>query len=117
MICHLADSFRAVSGEKAVSPAKGIPLRGFVKWFALYVPLPWPHGVKTRPEMDQSQGGTPPGDFAADLLELRRLVDKVTGNPRQFEWQPHPIFHSMTEQDWMRWGYLHMDHHLRQFGV
>jgi hypothetical protein len=29
---------------------------------------------------------------------------------------PHSIFGSMTNQDWMRWGYLHADHHLRQFG-
>jgi Protein of unknown function (DUF1569) len=29
---------------------------------------------------------------------------------------PHPIFGPMTAKDWMRWGYLHADHHLRQFG-
>jgi hypothetical protein len=28
----------------------------------------------------------------------------------------HPIFGRMTEAEWMRWGYLHTDHHLRQFG-
>jgi hypothetical protein len=26
------------------------------------------------------------------------------------------MFGPMTEKDWMRWGYLHADHHLRQFG-
>jgi len=29
---------------------------------------------------------------------------------------PHPIFGAMKPWDWMRWGYLHADHHLRQFG-
>jgi hypothetical protein len=29
----------------------------------------------------------------------------------------HPIFGAMSERAWLRWGYLHMDHHLRQFGV
>ena len=28
----------------------------------------------------------------------------------------HPMFGPMTAADWMRWGYLHADHHLRQFG-
>jgi len=122
MICHLADSFRVTIGEKTWTTARisvaPIPVPGwFVKWIALEVPLAWPRGVKTRPEVDQERGGTPPKDFEADLGDLRRLLDRFTGEPRDFEWQPHPIFGRMGEGDWMRWGYLHMDHHLRQFGV
>jgi hypothetical protein len=30
--------------------------------------------------------------------------------------ESHPMFGGMTAKDWMRWGYLHADHHLRQFG-
>ncbi|HEV2663419.1 MAG TPA: DUF1569 domain-containing protein [Blastocatellia bacterium] len=33
------------------------------------------------------------------------------------EFHPHPYFGAMSESQWMRWGYLHCDHHLRQFGV
>jgi hypothetical protein len=117
MVCHVADAFRAACGERAVSPAKRIPLRRLVKFGALYLPLPWPHGVPTLPEMDQRMGGTPPANFSADIAELQRLLDKFTANPRGFEWPPHPIFPGMSQQDWMRWGYLHTDHHLRQFGV
>ena len=118
MICHLADSFRGVTGEKGTRMAKGIPMRGLIKFFALRVPLPWPHGVPTLPEMDQVKGGgTPPSEFKSDVLELERLVNKITAIPRKFEWAPHPIFSRMNEQEWMRWSYLHMDHHLRQFGV
>jgi len=40
LICHLADSYRAVMGEKPVSPDTGILQRTVVKWFALYVPIP-----------------------------------------------------------------------------
>jgi hypothetical protein len=29
----------------------------------------------------------------------------------------HPFFGHMLCKDWTRWGYLHADHHLRQFGV
>jgi hypothetical protein len=117
MICHLADRFRGVMGEKEVKPMSRSFARKFVKWVALYAPMPWPHGVKTRPEMDQQMGGTQPGDFDADVRELRRLFEKFTRRPLEFQRRRHPIFLEMSEKDWLRWGYLHIDHHLRQFGA
>jgi hypothetical protein len=27
------------------------------------------------------------------------------------------VFGRMSQAAWLRWAYLHMDHHLRQFGV
>lgn len=29
----------------------------------------------------------------------------------------HSIFGPMTSAEWLRWGHLHLDHHLRQFGA
>ena len=117
MICHLADSFKAATGEKPVS-LLNVPLLGTIaKWFGLNVPIPWLHGLPTRPEMDQERGGTKPVEFAADLAELEVMVQRFTSTPRDFEWHPHPLFGQMSDRDWWRWGYLHMDHHLRQFGV
>jgi hypothetical protein len=117
MVCHLADSFRGVMGEKPLSMMKGIFGRGLIKWVALYSGLPWMHGLKTMPEMDQQIGGTRPVEFESDRQELQRLLGKFTCQPRDFAWTRHPIFLEMTDEDWMRWGYLHMDHHFRQFGV
>ena len=118
MVCHLSDAFLMGLGQKAVSDAAGLRQRTVIKWIALYVPLPWPPGrIRTRPEIDQELGGTRPGDFAADVARLVTLVDVVTAQPRNFEWLPHPIFGRMSEAAWLRWGYLHMDHHLRQFGA
>jgi hypothetical protein len=115
MVCHLGDSFRGVTGEKALASRAGL-LGGLMKWGALYVPLKWPHGFKTMPEMDQEIGGTQPTEFAADVKELRRLLERFAVEPRDFAWRAHPIFGVMVDRDWMRWGYLHMDHHFRQFG-
>jgi hypothetical protein len=116
-VCHLSDSFRGVIGEKALSAKAGTFGTRVMKWGALYVPLPWPHGLTTMPEVDQELGGTQPVEFAADVRELRLLLERFTRQPRDFSWRPHPFFGLMTDQDWMRWGYLHMDHHFRQFGV
>ena len=116
MICHLSDCFRMVTGEKRVSDASSVLQRTIVKWIALYVPLRWPTGIPTRPEVDQYEGGTRPVDFAADLSELSALVELMTTRSRA-GWQRHPTFGRMSETAWLRWGYLHMDHHLRQFGA
>jgi len=46
-----------------------------------------------------------------------RNFELVTAPARSFDWQPHPRLGRMSEREWLRWGYLHMDHHLRQFGA
>jgi hypothetical protein len=116
MVCHLCDGFRMGMGEKPVSDATGPLQRTIVKWVALHAPVRWPAGILTRPEIDQECGGTRPADFAADVAQLEALVDLVTAPSKRFDWPRHPIFGRMSEADWLRWGYLHMDHHLRQFG-
>lgn len=115
MVCHLSDSFLAVTGQKEVSLAVGLLYRTVLKWIALYVPLRWPAGIRTRPELDQLVGGTKPARFAEDVARLQRLVEKVTS--AEPGWHQHPRFGRMSDGEWLRWGYLHMDHHLRQFGA
>ena len=73
MICHLSDSFRAALGEKHTSQTSSLFKRTFYEWVALWGPLQWPHGIKTRPELDQQHGGTQPVDFAADVETFRTL--------------------------------------------
>ncbi|HEY2857622.1 MAG TPA: DUF1569 domain-containing protein [Terracidiphilus sp.] len=117
MVCHLSDSFLSVMGEKHVETPRGLNLWPLAKPLALYAPFKWPAGVATRPELDAEVGGTRPTDFAADMAALLVVIDKFTLVPRPFQFRPHPMFGPMTENQWMRWGYLHTDHHLRQFGT
>ena len=104
-------------GEKAVSPASGLLQRTLVKWIALYAPMRWPPGIPTRPEIDQLCDGTRPVDFAADMLEVAGLLDRIAARPADGVWPAHPIFGRMSAAAWLRWAYLHTDHHLRQFGA
>jgi hypothetical protein len=115
MICHLSDSFRAALGEKEISPASSLFKRTLLKWAALWLPVPWPHGFKTRPEMDQRQGGTRPTEFASDLDTLRNLFARFCAFKGTFA--PHAILGPMSLVERMRHAYLHVDHHLRQFGA
>lgn len=117
MVCHLSDAFRVVFGEKHAKPVSNWFSKSVMKWAALQLPMQWPHGVSTVPECEAGVGGTPPAEFARDLNELRALLARFSKQPRDFEYADHAIFGKMTDAEWQRWGYLHMDHHLRQFGA
>ena len=115
MVCHLSDALQVPLGERVASPATGLLQRTLLKWIALYLPLRWPAGIQTRPEIDQECGGTRPAEFARDVAQLETLLQAFL--TQQTSRTPHPIFGAMSEREWLRWGYLHADHHLRQFGV
>ena len=117
MVCHLADANRMALGQKAATSPCGLLQRTVVKWIALYAPLRWPPGIVTSPELDQlGVVATPPTDFAADLAEVGALLRVMLADTRSLT-RPHPVFGPMTEAAWLRWAYLHTDHHLRQFGA
>lgn len=116
-ICHLDDAFKCRAGEMPGSRKDNWFTRTAMKWVALESPLRWPHGVKTMPEFDQQIGGTPPKDFDSDRRLLEATIERFSQPSDVSSFQPHPIFGQMTEAEWLRWGYLHADHHLRQFGV
>ena len=116
MICHLGDAFLMMIGERRASDATGVLQRTLIKWIALYTPLPWPAGIPTRPEVDQMAGGTKPGQFLDDIARIEALMQRAAG-AADCKRRPHPIFGRLSERDWMRWAYLHTDHHLRQFGA
>ena len=115
MICHLGDAMLVATGRKTATPRTGAMQRTIIKWIALYFPAPWPAGIATPAEIDQHVGGTKPEDFVRDVQELearlRRFAAEQTVCP------PHPIFGPMSRKAWLRWAYLHTNHHLRQFGA
>jgi hypothetical protein len=114
MVCHLNDSFEAAAGIRHASPASGIFQRTVMKWGALRLPIPWPKGVPTRPEIEQGRGGTPPTVWETDSAALGQWINRF---PTREKFAHHPVFGALTYEEWMIWGFRHVDHHLRQFGV
>lgn len=116
MICHCADALRMATGELTVSEATGPLQRTLIKWSALYLPLRWPPGFPTRPEIDQHRGrGTQPTAFASDVDDVAARLAFVATH--HVTCKAHPIFGPLSQRAWRRWAYLHTDHHLRQFGA
>jgi Protein of unknown function (DUF1569) len=115
-VCHMSDVFRMALGDKTVSSRRAA-FAPVVKFIALQLPMPWPRGIKTLPEVEQGCGGTTPGDFERDRSELLALMARFSAAPDSLGTATHPIFGMMSKSEWGRWGYRHLDHHLRQFGA
>ncbi len=117
MLCHLSDSYLAGLGERSVSSTANLFSRTVMRWGGLWFPLTWPKNIATRPEMEQGSGGTPPTEFEQDRKALAEVMVRFCRQKQEFPWASHPIFGAMTAREWLRWGYLHADHHFRQFRI
>lgn len=116
-VCHMSDAFRMALGEKdvAVRPTAFMPVLRFV---AVDLPMTWPRGrIKTLPEVEQGCGGTTPTEFERDRADLLALLLRFGLSTDAERVAIHPILGAMRSAQWGRWGYRHLDHHLRQFGV
>lgn len=116
MVCHLADGFRTVLGDREAADRSTILTRTALRFLALTSPMTWPKGVRTMTEIDQRIGGTPPAALDADLDRLRGDLDAFLArlDPSAM---CHPIFGRLSRGEWGRWAYRHLDHHARQFGL
>jgi len=115
MLCHLADSFRACLGERPISCVDTWFQRRVIKYIALHTSMTWPKGIPTRPEVDQRAGGTKPSDFDRDRADVVELLHRFASPDASYG--RHPIFGPLTREEWLIWGYRHVDHHLRQFAL
>jgi hypothetical protein len=85
-----------------------------MKWVALRSGMRWPKNLPTTPELKLAIAEHSEAEFDALVGAAIYGMEAVASKAR---WAPsHPMFGPMTAGDWMRWGYLHADHHLRQFG-
>jgi hypothetical protein len=113
MICHVRQAFVLALEDTPVKLFKGpLPPRA-LKFVALKLPRHWPHSTPTPRLLKPDAPGMACTTFEQDRTTLLASLDSfcaLTNHTRD-----HPFFASMKHADWMRWGYLHADHHLRQF--
>ena len=114
-VCHLSDSFKACLGDRPLTARPPDLQRRIMRFTAFTLPLPWPKGVPTSPKVDAEKAGTPPGDFDADVAELKELLRRFAETDGALS--PHYAWGDMSRGMWGRYGYRHVDHHLRQFGA
>ena len=113
MLAHLVDAFRMGMGEIEVRPRK-IPLLGTWPFNVLFIRLVgMPKNAPTVREIVQR----PPLTIEAELRELEAAMDRFAAQRDRKQWPVHPAFGKLSRRSWGVLGYVHTDHHLRQFGV
>lgn len=114
MLEHCTRQLQLAMGEIEQSNVEGSPMMRtrFGRWFALYV-LPWSRGLPTPRKMNIIKSDIPVADFETHkktLIETLALVSDTT------TLSPHPFFGSLSQKEWGRLIWKHLDHHLKQFG-
>ena len=56
-------------------------------------------------------------DFNLEHDNLLKLIEKFYGLRDKLDWKPHPVFGKLSQEQWGKIQYKHLDHHLNQFKV
>ncbi len=113
MVRHLSFACEVPLGERTAEPVM-VPMPKLLKFMALRSGLQWAKNLTTPKELVRALDEDCPAEFDELVAVSIGKMEKLAGGARCVE--SHPFFGPMTTGDWMRWGYLHADHHLRQFG-
>lgn len=114
MICHVRGAFFVAMGEIPCEPV-AVPMpRSALKAIALWAPVPWKRNFQTVPPLKVGTEAMQVASLDADRSEALAAMERFC-RPEQRR-VDHAFFGPMSFEDWMRWGFLHADHHLRQFG-
>ncbi len=116
MLCHLGDAFNLALRDALPAAPASWAGRTIVRPLALHVPIRWMRNAPTVAQVQQGLGGTPPSDFLADRERVLAAIPLLLVEP-DLAGHPHPIMGPLTHWEWMRWAWLHTDHHLRQFSA
>ncbi len=82
--------------------------------FVLQMMKRLPKGIKTNPQYLQ-----PKEDITSFEENKSRLIESIQSFAKRNEniYGTHPLLGPLNTKQWRRFVYMHLDHHLRQFGV
>lgn len=116
MLTHMNDAFRICLGMKTAIDKSNFLWNKIIFPAAVYVLPGFPKGSATAKELDQQQEGSKPRDFYTELEFLKKMLDVF--NEREAEKvKPHPMFGTLSKEQWRDLLVKHLNHHLKQFGV
>ncbi len=114
MMAHCKEAFKVPLSDKKYPRIFIGLLLGWMMKAKLYNESPWGKNLPTAPNFlikDQR-------DFNTEKNELSELITKFnTAGPGNVGKFPHPFFGTLTQEQWGKSMYKHLDHHLMQFGA
>ncbi len=117
MVCHLRDQVGLALGEFEI-PERKVLFKPLIRCIVLSG-VPVPKGkIQTFPEIDQILGnGSKPVNLQTDIKLLKEKLKEFVNKEKTFPFAVHAVFGKLNKKQWGRLIYLHMNHHLSQFGV
>jgi hypothetical protein len=116
MLAHCTKPFEMVNSN---TPVKMILmgriltlLPGFKARY--YNDVPWQHNLPTAPDFVITEKKDLEKEKAGLIAAIEQFVATA---PTRTVLQVHPLFGKLTNEQWGKGLYKHVDHHLRQFGV
>ena len=91
--------------------------RTIIRFYLLHFLKQLPRGFKGPREVDMSKNGATMLSFEEDKAKLLAAIAAFKQDTTENTGAIHPYFGAFDRMDWARFHYLHLDHHLRQFGV
>lgn len=115
MLVHCAIQAKIATGEVKAEKQEGpfFYRTAIGRWLSLYA-IPWPHGIDTPSVMNMETNGVAVGDFESGRAGLIAALEDIRTLVRL---HPHPFYRNIHRKHWGRLIWVHLDHHLRQFGV
>jgi hypothetical protein len=114
MLAHLGKTFKLIRYQ---GPAVPRPLIGRILGPLLKKRLFTKGFDKNMPTMKNIKVAAPKNFSEQKELLLKELQAFWAAGEAGITKQPHAFFGPLTPQEWSRLQYLHLDHHLKQFGV
>lgn len=113
---HLADQLRICLGDKPAFMRGNALTRWLSKQYALLL-TSMPKNLPTIKELDPDREAmTRPTDFEADRQRLLDLMQRYDALPPDAPLS-HPVFGQLNKYQLGQLTYVHLDHHLKQFGL
>jgi len=114
MLAHCSAAMEVSVGDKVMRQVLLGKLFGKRAKASLLSGKPIGHNLPT----DKSYIVNDDRDLDVERQRLVALIDRFqTGGPEKCTKHPHSFFGTMTPEEWSALNYIHLDHHLRQFGV
>lgn len=116
MLCHATDQIRLATGETQCQFGGNFLTTTIIKKIIL-LGMPVPKGkIETFPSIEQGAGGTKPSSIENDKVILSQILGTVEKSFETIKFRTHPSFGQMDLKGWGCLIYIHLNHHLKQFG-
>ena len=117
ILAHSADQIWLTLKEKEPHKKPTFIYRNITKYVGLWLPVILFKNLEEPVDINQQYFGTASADIVTEKLNLLTLFALVSGLIAQVILLPYPMFGKLSRSQWRRFIYVHLDHHLRQFGV